>query len=266
MDILIVSIIAIGLYVVASIIQGMSLGGRLRSAKIWLIVLGFLAICLHGILLHRWIDVSAGQNLNFFNMLSLTAWVVAVLVLVMVLIRPVEVLAIFVFPVAAISILLVLGFPNAYIIDTATSPDTLFHILLSIVTFCVLCVAGLLAILLAVQDYILRQKHGNWMIGKTPPLEALERLLFQVISLGFVLLSVVIVTSVYFYHELLWNSQVLLQKTVLVGIAWIIFAGLLLGRYWRGWRGRKAIYGTLGGVLLLFLAYYGSKLVLEALR
>ncbi len=266
MDILIVSIITIGFYVIAGIIQGMNLGGQWRSAKAWLISLGFIAICLHGVLLHRWIDVSTGQNLNFFNMLSLTAWLVSILVLVMALVKSLEVLVIFVFPVAAISILLVLGFPHADIINTAAKPDTLFHILLSIVTFCVLCVAGLLAILLAVQDYVLRQKQGSWMIEKMPPLESLEKLLFQVISLGFVLLSVVMVTSMYFYHELLWNSRVLLQKTILVGAAWSIFAVLLLGRYCWRWRGRRAIYGTLGGVLLLFLAYFGSKLVLESLR
>lgn len=266
MDILIVSIITIGFYVIAGIIQGMNLSGQWRPAKMWMIGLGFIAICLHGVLLHRWIDVSSGQNLNFFNMLSLTAWLVSVLVLVMALLKPVEVLVIFVFPVAAISILLVLGFPNEYIIRTAMTPDTLFHILLSIITFCVLCVAGLLAILLAVQDHVLRKKQCSWMIEKMPPLEALEKLLFQVISLGFILLSVVMVTSVYFYHELLWDSQALLQKSILVAAAWLIFAVLLLGRYRWGWRGRKAIYGTLGGVLLLFLAYYGSKLVLEALR
>jgi len=266
MDLLIVSIITIGLYVIAGIIQGMNLSGQRISAKIWMIALGFVAICLHGVLLHRWIDVNSGQNLNFFNMLSLTAWLVAVLVLVVALLKSIEVLVIFVFPVAAISILLVLGFPNEYIIHTAASPDTLFHILLSIITFCVLCLAGLLAILLAIQDAVLRKKQGNWMIEKMPPIMILERLLFQVVSLGFILLSVVMVTSVYFYHDLFFKNLALLQKSILVAAAWVIFAILLLGRYRWGWRGRRAIYGTLGGVLLLFLAYYGSKLVLEVLR
>lgn len=266
MDILIVSIITIALYVIVSITQSMNLSGQWRYAKVVLIGLGFVAVCLHGVLLHRWIDVHAGQNLNFFNMLSLTAWVVSILVLVVALLKPVEVLVIFVFPISAISILLVLGFPNQYIVKTVTNPDTLFHILLSIVTLCLLCVAGLLAILAAIQDYVLRQKHGNWLTTKMPPLESSEKLLFQVISLGFILLSVVVVTSLYFYHELLLDSHALLQKAMLVGAAWVVFAGLLLGRFYWGWRGRRAIYGTLGGVLLLFLASFGSKLLLEALR
>lgn len=266
MNILIISIVSIALYVVAGIIQGMNLNEQLRYAKVWLVGLGFFAICLHAVLLHQWIDISVGQNLNFFNMFSLTAWLVAIIVLVMALVKPIEILVIFIFPVAAISILLVLGFPNEYIVNTAANPDTLFHILLSILTFCVLCVAGLLAILLAVQDYVLRRKQGNWMIQKMPPLESLEKLLFQVISLGFILLSVVIVTSFYFFHGAAWESASLLQKTILVGVAWVIFAILLVGRSRWGWRGKRAIYGTIGGVSLLFLAYFGSKLVLEALH
>lgn len=266
MDILIVSILTIVCYVVAAIIQSMSLMGYRRYAKSWMFLLGFVAVCLHGLLLHKWIDVAAGQNLNFFNLFSLTVWLIAVLVLVMALFRSVEVLVLFSFPVAAVSILLVLRFPEAEIVHTAMNPDALFHILLSIITFCVLCVAGLLAILLALQEALLRRVQGTGFMEKLPPLESLERLLFQVMGFGFVLLSVLIMTSLYFYYDVLWHSVALLQKTLLAATTWIIFAILLLGRFAWGWRGRKAIYGTLIGVVLLFLAYFGSKIVLRALH
>ncbi|MCB1826890.1 MAG: cytochrome c biogenesis protein CcsA [Coxiellaceae bacterium] len=228
--------------------------------------LGLVAVCLHALLLHQWIDISSGQNLNFFNLLSLAVWLVAVLLLVMALFRSVEVLVLFLFPVSAISILLVLRFPEAEIIQTTSSPDALFHILLSVVTFCVLSVAGLLAILLAFQDSLLRRRQSSIFIEKLPPLETLEQLLFQVNGLGFILLSALITTSLYFYYDLLWVSAALLQKTLLAATAWIIFAVLLWGRFVWGWRGRKAIYGTLIGVVLLFLAYFGSKILLRALH
>jgi len=265
MDILIVSVLTVVCYVLAAIIQSMNLIGHSRYAKFWMLLLGFIAICWHGVLLHQWIDVPTGQNLNLFNLFSLTVWLIAVFILVMTLFRSVEVLALITFPLAAISILLVLRFPEAEIIKTSSSPDALFHILLSIVTFCVLCVAGLLALLLALQDSMLRKKCGVAFIEKLPALESLERLLFQVNGLGFVLLSVLIITSIYFYYAILWHSETLFQKTLLAATAWVIFAVLMLGRFAFGWRGRKAIYGTLVGVLLLFVAYFGSKVLLRVM-
>lgn len=46
-------------------------------------------------------------------------------------------------------------------------------------------------------------------------------------------------------------------------ISWLIFAGLLLGRRLKGWRGKVAIRWALAGFLSLMLAYVGSKVVLE---
>jgi len=48
-------------------------------------------------------------------------------------------------------------------------------------------------------------------------------------------------------------------------IAWVVFATLLAGRYRFGWRGRTAINWTISGFVILMLAYFGSKVVLELL-
>jgi ABC-type uncharacterized transport system permease subunit len=45
----------------------------------------------------------------------------------------------------------------------------------------------------------------------------------------------------------------------------LIFAALLGGRWFYGWRGRTAVRWTLAGFLTLVLAYIGSKFVLEVL-
>lgn len=263
---ILISSITIIIYLWASFMQNLGLHDRLKQAKIWLFTLGLVAICLHALLLHQWIDINSGQNLNFFNMLSLSAWLISLLVLVVVMVKPVEILALFIFPVAALSIVLVLLFPNQYIINTAAHPDTLFHILLSVLTFCILCVAGLMAILLTLQVHLLRYKKASLLIQKMPPLETMETLLFQIIALGFILLSVVLVTSFYFYYDIILQQFAVLQKTICSVIAWVIFAVLLLGRHQRGWRGNKAIYSTLCGVLLLVFAYFGSGIMLEVLH
>lgn len=140
-------------------------------------------------------------------------------------------------------------------------PD-LLHLILAISTVFIVCAAGAQAIIVALQERVLRQHRLTSVFSRLPPLETNERILFYLVALGFFLLSILLVTSLYFFHQLLWQQWPLQQKTLLVLLAWLIFAGLLLGRFLWGWRGRKAIYGTLYGVLLLLAVYLGSRLLI----
>ncbi|MFP3427679.1 cytochrome c biogenesis protein CcsA, partial [Pseudoalteromonas sp. SIMBA_162] len=58
-------------------------------------------------------------------------------------------------------------------------------------------------------------------------------------------------------------AQHLAHKTVLSLGAWIIFAVLLFGHHVLGWRGQRAARWTLGGCLVLALAFFGTKFVLQ---
>mgnify|MGYP003653087121 FL=1 len=60
-------------------------------------------------------------------------------------------------------------------------------------------------------------------------------------------------------------AQHVVHKTVFTLMAWVVFACLLAGRYWRGWRGRTAVRFTLIGFGLLLVGFVGSKFVLELL-
>lgn len=254
-------IITIALYLLATITQVLRLTTKLRYSKGALFVTGFAAIILHAFLLYRWIDLPAGQNLSFLNMLSFVIWLIALLILLAALRKPIETLTLFIFPLATISILLVLLFPQIYIVKTAQDPQQLWHILLSALTFSVLCIAGLQAVLLVIQDQQLHNKYTSVWVQKLPALETMETLLFQIIAVGFLLLTLLIITSVYSFHQRVTLG--LIQKIILAVIAWIIFGLLLLGRHAFGWRGRKAIYGTLVGVLILIITYFGSILLTE---
>lgn len=132
-------------------------------------------------------------------------------------------------------------------------------------TFCVLVLAGILAALLTVQERLLRFNKVNGLIEKFPSLETMEIRLFQVVSCGFFLLTLVLITSFYSYHSLLSQNLVLLQKAFLVLLAWGVLLLLLIGRCYHGWRGRRAVGYTLVAALLVLAAYLFSKLVLKIL-
>jgi len=99
------------------------------------------------------------------------------------------------------------------------------------------------------------------------PLLTLERLTFRFVEAGFVLLSATLLVGWLFaetlYHPGLdWKWD---HKTVFSLLAWVTFAGLLIGRARLGWRGLKAVRVLYLGASLLLLGYAGSRFVLEVI-
>lgn len=223
-----------------------------------LLLLGFMAITAHGISLFNSMHSFAGIDLGFYKVGSLISWLIATLLLISSLKKPVESLVILLFPIAAISILLTLFLnSDALYVDK----KNVGHILLSILAYSLLTIAMLQSIALAYQDKQLRLKHNMHYIHKLPPLQTMESLLFQMIWLGMILLSLSIATGFIFLEDMFAQKHA--HKTILSLAAWVVFAILLWGRHYLGWRSTKAINWTLTGFILLMLAYFGSKLVKE---
>lgn len=200
-------------------------------------------------------------NFSFFNAGSLVALFITLLLLIAALDKPVEKLGIAIFPLAAVLLGLDMIFPEKSHPLAAHNWQMSTHILTSIVAFSLLNIAALQAILLTVQDQQLRSHNPKRLMLAFPPLQAMETLLFQMIGAGLFFLTVSLISGFIFLDDLF--AQHLVHKTVLSIIAWIIFSSLLIGRERYGWRGKTAIKWTLIGFVLLLLAYFGSKLVLE---
>jgi ABC-type uncharacterized transport system permease subunit len=91
----------------------------------------------------------------------------------------------------------------------------------------------------------------------------MERLLFEWLMIGFILLTAAMISGGLFVDNLL--TQDLVHKTVLTFVAWLFFATLLFGHFYLGWRGALASRLTVFGFIFLMLAFFGSKFVLEYL-
>ena len=90
------------------------------------------------------------------------------------------------------------------------------------------------------------------------PLMRLERLTFQFVLAGFVVLSVALLLGAWFATPWRWD-----HKTVFSILGWCVFAALLAGRSAFGWRGPQATRWLYAGAGLLLLAYVGSRFVME---
>ena len=229
--------------------------------KIKIITVGGIALLLHALVLYQGIITDLGLNLGFYNALSLISWLVALLVVCVAMIRPVENLTVVFLPAAALALFLELIFPTQHILSDSNTIGLRMHILLSITAYSLLAIAALQAIILAIQERQLHNKHPVRIMQRLPPMQTMEALLIQMIAIGFFLLSLSLVTGLMFLHDIF--AQHLVHKIFLSSLAWLIFALVLWGRWALGWRGKKLIRWTLGGFISLMLAYFGSKLVLE---
>ena len=235
--------------------------GNWRPPRSLGIALGFVGLLLHAVVLYDQLFTVGGLNLSFFNAVSLAAWTVVALLLISSLSKPVENLAILALPIAAVTILLDVRYPGSHLLSEESEWALRVHVLTSLLAYSLLTLASAQAILLAIQDHHLRRHHPGGFIRALPPLQTMESLLFEMISLGFILLSVGLLTGFLYLEDMF--AQHLVHKTVLSIVAWIAFATLLWGRFRFGWRGRTAIRWTLVGFSVLMLAYFGSKAVIE---
>ena len=225
------------------------------------VILAALAIAAHAAVIWLYMSTDLGWNVNFLNILSLAALMVAlVLLLTGIGTRSLEA-GVLVFPGAAVCVA----------VQWLMKPAPMFlghiplmlelHILTALLAFSVLAIAAMNAVLLWIQDYLLRHPRPIRQLELLPPLVVLEQLMFRLIMAGWLLLTIGLLAGLSFVDDLL--AQHLVHKTVLSVVSWILF-GLLLGaRWWLGWRGRRAINWTLMAMLMLILAYFGSKFILE---
>ncbi|PSL12686.1 ABC-type uncharacterized transport system permease subunit [Marinobacterium halophilum] len=225
-------------------------------------LLGVSGFGLQGYSVYQLLHQPGGIDLSFFPVGSLIAWGVVGLVLASSLRQRLDNLFIGVFPLAAITALL------AAVIDTGSTPKPysggmITHILLSLLAYSLFTVATVQALLLSRQELALKQHHTRGLVASLPPLQMMERLLFESLWAGFILLSASLATGFLFVDNLF--AQHLAHKTLLSLIAWVVYATLLAGRHFFGWRSRTAVRWTLGGFVLLMLGFFGSKLVLEVL-
>lgn len=135
------------------------------------------------------------------------------------------------------------------------------HIALSVLAYSTITVGVALAMSLALLDRRLRKHQPLGWLSILPSVEALETGMFAALGAGFALLSLALFSGFIFVEDL--RAQHLSHKAVFSSLAWASLGVLLIGRWRLGWRGRTALYWTLGGFVALGLGYFGSRLVLE---
>lgn len=216
----------------------------------------------HGILLKLQILGDMGLNLSFGYAMSLVMWVITILYLLISLVRPATTIGAIILPLNVVTLIIVIFLPSNTVIASGT-PLLHLHIATAILAYSLLALAGIQALLVNSQEKALHRHQARQINLHLPPLETMESLLFSMLLGGFILLSLTLVSGVFFTEEIFGKKLVINHHIVLSSVAWLVFGMLLFGHWRWGWRGRNAVHWTIGGLSLLVLGYFGTKFVLE---
>jgi ABC-type uncharacterized transport system permease subunit len=166
-------------------------------------------------------------------------------------------------PVAALCVLLSWLLPSPRGLPYTGMPAFKAHLVIAMLAYSLFTIAALHALLMAALE---KHLHGGSLpafLRNLPPLVAMEALLFRILMAGFLLLTLTLVSGVFFSEALFGQPLKFTHKNVFALLSWLIFGGLLTGRHVYGWRGRLAVRWTLTGFVVLLLAYVGTKFVFE---
>ena len=234
-----------------------------HAGSAWLPFLLPVAFALHTWTVAQDIATPEGLDLSLGNALSVVAGLVALLAWVSGLIRTLPAIGTVVLPVAAVAVLLPVMMASPHRFPYATGPWAAAHVAVALLAYALFIVAALQALVLMGLEKRLHRRLPDPDAAALPPLLTLERFLFRLVTTGFVLLTLTLASGALFSEHIFGRPFTFSHKSVFSVLAWLTFGALLWGRWRYGWRGRVALRWILAGTALLFLAYLGSKFVLE---
>ena len=244
---------------------------RLSSALVQAAI--FVILVIHGVQLHDSVFATQGFVFGFAQDLSLIAWVGLAFYWFQSWFLPISSLRWMALMFALICAFLPTVFPGTLISPKAVS-DPWFkgHFVVATVSVGLLSLAAMHAMLMSVQDRVLHRqlaiipnsRFAHWL-EDLPPLMTMESLLFNLLYVGFALLSLTVFSGLLFSQTLFGKPLMFDHKTIFALVSWFLFAGLLIARWRVGLRGRAAIRWVLSAYTALLLAYVGSRFVVEVI-
>jgi len=241
--------------------------GDIKNQNTRLLVNGalFLGLMSHAVLVYV-STFSQGVDLNFSNALLIISWV-TVFLYWLINFHAAHKGFQFLTLVPALVIVTMNPLLNGHhYLSDSYSFAALIHIVVALLGYSLLAFGAIFSIFLLFIETNLRNKlSSGTLFSSDSSILTLESHLFAIYWVGFFLLTITMVTGIFFTERLFGTPLMINHKLIFSVLAWLIYGSLLLARAIFGWRGKKAINFSLMAFIFLFLSYLGSKFVLEIL-
>jgi ABC-type uncharacterized transport system permease subunit len=213
---------------------------RVALGAFWLgAVFHFVSIVEEGLSIHHC------PITNFYETLSMCAFLVVVLYLFIFWRYRLESFSVFIFPlVFVMALVATMGNPvNSWTSPVVRDAWLTVHIVLVLLGFAALLFTAVASVLYLFQERELKSKKPrklHWL----PPLGTLDDLIWKSMALGFVLMTLAVIvasTWAFIEHKEAWIRQ---PAIAISFFTWGTYLALVFLRVTAGWRGRKAAIMT----------------------
>ena len=202
---------------------------------------------------------------NLFETLSLAAWTVAGVFLVLQAKFKLKVLGIYAAPLITLVMVIASQLPKAPV--QATNIYKSFWLVIHVITifigeasFALACGVGLLYL---IQEHSIKTKQRGFFFRRLPSLDLLDYTGYGCIVLGFTMLTLGLVSG-FVYAKSVWGKFWSWDpKEIWAGITWLLYAALLHQRLTVGWRGRRAAIMAIIGFAAVLFTFLGVNFLLQ---
>jgi cytochrome c-type biogenesis protein CcsB len=140
------------------------------------------------------------------------------------------------------------------------------HTILAFLGYAAFAVACGIGIMYLLQEHYLKSKHLGGLFHRMPSLQVLDEINYKLITLGFPLLTLAIITGA-LWAESAWGAYWRWDpKEVWSLLTWFIYALVLHVRLTVGWRGKKAAILSIIGFSAVLFTFFGVNLLLKSLH
>ena len=249
-------------YAVAALHVVLRALSRSRLITPWALTANLAGFALHtASLAQRWTELGRFPASGLRDVASLMAWALVLVFLAVYLRTRLEALGLAVCPAAFLLVLL------ACLLPAETRQDPMLrglflpvHTTFAFFGYAALFVASALGLLYLMQERELRSRTPRAFYYMIPSLERCDTLSAHAVDVGFVFLSLAIVTGMLWNHSArghYWTGD---AKEISATCAWFLYVSLIVARKRTGWGGRRAAVIGLVGFLVVVLTFVWATL------
>ncbi|MBM4136224.1 MAG: c-type cytochrome biogenesis protein CcsB [Nitrospira sp.] len=261
--------LALTFYFAATIVSIIELfKGTKITSKIMLLLAG-IGFGIHTIcILYRYVVAGHIPITNFHEATSFFSWCIVLIFFLLQLRYKISLLCSFVMPVVFVLMLSSSMLPREIkpLSPVLQSYWLGIHTFLAFLGNAAFALASGIGTMYLVQEHYVKSKRLGGLFERLPSLQILDEVNYRLITLGFPLLTLAIITGA-LWAESAWGSYWNWDtREVWSLITWFIYAIVLHARLVAGWRGKRAALLSIIGFLTILIAFFGIKLLRKGLH